>query len=283
MSDEVPETPKEINVSCPTPVGRYDAITMAHGGGGRLMRALVDEIFLPAFSNPMLQPLHDGALLETKGKRLAMTTDGYVVQPLFFPGGDIGKLAVCGTVNDLAMCAARPLYLSAAFVLEEGLKIETLRRVVESMRRAADEAGVAIVTGDTKVVERGRGDGLTVTTAGVGEILTDATPNSAPSCGHFRVALEQGARPCGRVCDDGRFAFGKVGEDVLFGTSVSGIVADHEHVQGGGFGQLSGPYPIMDTYPNGPYLTGLFKGYQRIYGGWSPGARATEPKKLEDI
>jgi hydrogenase expression/formation protein HypE len=159
-----------MSESCPIPKTDYPAILLAHGGGGMLTRQLIDKLFLPAFDNPQLGRRHDGAILEAGGARLAFTTDGYVVRPLFFPGGDIGTLAVNGTVNDLAMCGARPLWLSVAFIVEEGLPMETLARVVGSMRDAARAAGVALVTGDTKVVERGKADGLYVTTAGVGVI-----------------------------------------------------------------------------------------------------------------
>ncbi|MCX6905606.1 MAG: hydrogenase expression/formation protein HypE [Verrucomicrobia bacterium] len=141
---------------------------MAHGGGGRLTQQLIDTIFAPAFRNPILEQKHDGAVFEVAGQRLAFTTDSYVVHPLFFPGGDIGTLAVNGTVNDLAMCGARPRWLSCGFILEEGLPMATLRRVVQSMQQAAAAAGVQIVTGDTKVVDKGRGDGLYLNTAGLG-------------------------------------------------------------------------------------------------------------------
>lgn len=143
---------------------------MGHGGGGRLTQDLISRIFRPAFANSALEAQHDGAVLATAAGRLAFTTDSHVVSPLFFPGGDIGTLAVNGTINDLAMCGARPRWLSAGFILEEGLPTATLQSVVDSMRRAAMAADVAIVTGDTKVVERGKGDGLYVTTAGVGVI-----------------------------------------------------------------------------------------------------------------
>jgi hydrogenase expression/formation protein HypE len=141
---------------------------MAHGGGGRLTHQLIESLFLPLFSNPALNSRHDGAVLEFGARKLAFTTDSYVVRPLFFPGGDIGSLAVNGTINDLAMCGAQPLYLSAGFILEEGLPIETLRRVVESMALTAKAAGVQLVTGDTKVVDRGKGDGVYINTAGIG-------------------------------------------------------------------------------------------------------------------
>ena len=143
---------------------------MAHGGGGRLMQQLIEEIFVKAFRNPLLEQRHDGAVFDVGGVRLAFTTDSYVVRPLFFPGGDIGTLAVNGTVNDLSMCGAKPRWLSAAFIIEEGLPIDTLRQVAASMQRAAAEADVQLVTGDTKVVDKGKGDGVFITTAGVGVI-----------------------------------------------------------------------------------------------------------------
>ena len=159
--------------SCPFPINDYPAVMMAHGGGGRLMGQLIERMFLSAFGGPPVGERHDSAVLPVAGKRLAFTTDGYVVRPMFFPGGDLGSLAVHGTVNDLAMSGARPAWLSASFILEEGLPMETLWRVVSSMAAAAREAGVAIVTGDTQVVDRGKGDGVFVSTAGVGWIEHD--------------------------------------------------------------------------------------------------------------
>lgn len=154
--------------TCPVPHGPTHVL-LAHGGGGRMTRALIDRVFAHAFG-PGLDATHDAAVLPAPGQRLAFTTDGYVVRPPFFPGGDIGALAVNGTVNDLAMAGARPVALSAAFVLEEGLPLDDLRRIAASMKRAADAAGVRIVTGDTKVVDRGKGDGVFVTTSGVGVV-----------------------------------------------------------------------------------------------------------------
>jgi hydrogenase expression/formation protein HypE len=145
-----------------------DTILLGHGSGGTLSADLIREVFLPAFHNSVLDRLDDQAIVTVNGARLAFTTDSFVVKPLFFPGGDIGSLAVCGTVNDLAMGGARPLFLSVAFILEEGLSIESLRRVVQSMRDAAAAAGVSIVTGDTKVVEKGSGDQLFINTTGIG-------------------------------------------------------------------------------------------------------------------
>ncbi|HVH05816.1 MAG TPA: hydrogenase expression/formation protein HypE [Myxococcota bacterium] len=147
---------------------RDERITLAHGAGGKATQTLVEAVFLEAFRNPLLEPLEDQAVFAVKGSDLAFTTDSYVVSPLFFPGGDIGALAVNGTVNDLAVSGARPLHLSAGFILEEGFAIADLRRIAASMAAAAVAAGVTIVTGDTKVVERGKGDGCFITTAGVG-------------------------------------------------------------------------------------------------------------------
>ncbi len=154
--------------ACPISPSRKDTIQLAHGGGGKMTRQLIDEIFRPAFENSELETDHDGAILEFDQGSLAMTTDSYVVQPIIFPGGDIGSLAVYGTANDLAMCGARPLYLSAGFILEEGLPMATLQTVVNSMKEAARQAEVRIVTGDTKVVPKGKGDGIFINTAGVG-------------------------------------------------------------------------------------------------------------------
>ncbi len=161
---------KNFEPSCPIPIQQYSHVLMAHGGGGRLMHQLIGEMFLAAFRNPLLETQHDAAVFDSAGPRLAFTTDSYVVRPLFFPGGDIGSLAVHGTVNDLAMAGARPLFLSSAFIIEEGLPMETLWKVVCSMRDAARTCGVQIVTGDTKVVDRGKGDGLFLNTAGVGAV-----------------------------------------------------------------------------------------------------------------
>ncbi|BDU72877.1 hydrogenase expression/formation protein HypE [Mesoterricola silvestris] len=159
----------DIQLNCPVPL-RHDTIQMAHGGGGRMMRELLESVLLPAFRSEALDTRHDAAVLALEGSRLAFTTDTYVVRPRFFPGGDIGELAVYGTVNDLAMAGARPLYLSVGMVLEEGYPIEELRRVAASMKAAADRCGVSIVTGDTKVVDRGKGDGLYINTAGIGAV-----------------------------------------------------------------------------------------------------------------
>ncbi|MBA3913099.1 MAG: hydrogenase expression/formation protein HypE [Acidobacteriales bacterium] len=182
--------------SCPLPVFEHKQIVLGHGSGGKLTAELIEKIFLPAFSNPLLEKLDDQAVLHINGTRLAFTTDTFVVTPIFFPGGDIGRLAVNGTVNDLAMSGARPLYLAAAFILEEGLPSDDLQRVVMSMRDAAREAEVQFVTGDTKVVNRGKGDKVFITTTGIGVIE-----------GEFTISADR-ARP---------------GDKIL----VSGCVGDH--------------------------------------------------------
>jgi hydrogenase expression/formation protein HypE len=156
--------------SCPIPIFDHQRIVLGHGSGGKLTADLIAKVFLPAFRNPTLDKMDDQAVLRFGDTRLAFTTDSFVVTPIFFPGGDIGRLAIHGTVNDLAMSGATPLYLSAAFILEEGLPVDDLRRVVESMRAAAAEAGVQLVTGDTKVVNRGKGDQIFITTTGIGII-----------------------------------------------------------------------------------------------------------------
>lgn len=170
---------REFSLSCPVPKSDYPNILLAHGGGGTLMNRLIESVFMPAFGNEALNQRHDSSVLSIGQSRIAFTTDSYVVHPLFFPGGDIGSLAVHGTVNDLAMSGARPLALSAGFILEEGLPMETLRQIVVSMQAAAKKAGVSIVTGDTKVVDRGKGDGVFINTAGIGLIEHNLTINPA--------------------------------------------------------------------------------------------------------
>jgi hydrogenase expression/formation protein HypE len=169
------DAPSNLPTNCPVPLSDYPNVLLAHGGGGRLMHQLIEKIFLPAFQNPHLEQRHDGAVLQINGERLAFTTDSYVVRPLFFPGGDIGTLAVNGTVNDLAMCGARPKWLSTGFIIEEGLPMETLAQVTQSMQKAAAAAGVQLVTGDTKVVDKGKGDGLFINTAGLGVLEHNVT------------------------------------------------------------------------------------------------------------
>ncbi len=155
---------------CPIPISDYPTVQLAHGGGGRLSQMLVERMFVPAFRNPWLEALHDGAVLEVAEGRLAFSTDSFVIRPRFFPGGNIGSLAVHGTVNDVAMCGARPLVISVGLILEEGLPMEELWRIVDSLRSAAEEAGVSVATGDTKVVDRGKGDGIYINTSGLGVV-----------------------------------------------------------------------------------------------------------------
>jgi hydrogenase expression/formation protein HypE len=162
--------PVDFSLQCPIPINDYPTVLLAHGGGGRLTQMLIERMFLPAFNNPVLEVLHDGAVLDVNGARLAFSTDSFVISPLFFPGGDIGSLAIHGTLNDLAMCGAQPLGLSTGLILEEGLPMEDLWRVVQSMQSAAQAAGVSILTGDTKVVDRGKGDGVFINTTGLGMI-----------------------------------------------------------------------------------------------------------------
>ncbi len=168
------QTTDPLEMSCPAPLSQHKTVQLAHGGGGRTMRSLIEGMLLPSFQDSSATVAaaapHDSAVLDIDGRRVAFTTDSFVVSPLFFPGGDIGKLAVYGTVNDLAMAGAQPRYLSCGLILEEGLPLETLQRVVTSMQQAAAEVGVKIVTGDTKVVDRGKADGVFINTSGIGVV-----------------------------------------------------------------------------------------------------------------
>jgi hydrogenase expression/formation protein HypE len=161
-------TEQPFSLSRPFPIQNYPNVLMAHGGGGKLMHQLIGKMILPAFHNPLLEAQHDPSVFSVGGQRLAFTTDSYVVRPMFFPGGNLGSLAVHGTVNDLAMSGARPLYLSVGFIIEEGLPMETLWRILSSIQEAAQKCHVQIITGDTKVVDKGKGDGLFINTAGIG-------------------------------------------------------------------------------------------------------------------
>src|SRR5215813_12671586 len=175
MSSDPVTLDSALAMSCPVPITTTDRILLGHGSGGKMTAELLARCFLPAFRNPYLDRLDDQAVVGVNGARFAFTTDSYVVTPLFFPGGDIGTLAVNGTVNDLATAGARPLYLSAAFILEEGFPLTDLQRIVASMRVAAEAAGVLLVTGDTKVVDRGKADGCFVTTTGIGLVTHGRT------------------------------------------------------------------------------------------------------------
>lgn len=163
-------TPSFEGWTCPVPLQHYPTIVLGHGSGGKMMNDLIKHLFAEEFHSPLLGQLADAAEAQVGGQRLAITTDSFVVSPLFFPGGDIGELAVNGTINDLAAAGARPIYLTAGFILEEGLPMETLARVTRSMARACERAGVQIAAGDTKVVNKGHGDGIYINTAGIGTI-----------------------------------------------------------------------------------------------------------------
>ena len=191
------DVPDFSNWSCPLPLVGYPTIVMGHGGGGKLGNELVEHLFLPAFRNAALENLGDAAVLNVGTGRIAMSTDSFVVQPLFFPGGSIGELAVNGTVNDLAVSGAIPKYLSASFILEEGFPLAQLAAIVDSMAKAAATAGVQIVTGDTKVVERGHGDGCYINTAGIGVL------RNGIQVGPHRAQVGDAVLVSGTICDHG--------------------------------------------------------------------------------
>ncbi len=210
--------------SCPIPITDHKEIVLGHGSGGRLTHQLIERMLLPQFRNDLLEPLHDGAIFSVNGVRMAFTTDSYVVNPIFFPGGDIGELAVNGTVNDLAMCGAKPLYLSVAFILEEGFPMEDLWRVVLSMKQAAENAGVLLVTGDTKVVDRGKGDKIFINTSAVGIIESETTqihPNRARVGDHILIN--------GEIAAHG-IAILSVRENLEFETQIQSDTAPLNHL-----------------------------------------------------
>jgi len=200
-------------MDCPIPISEYEHILLAHGGGGRLTDQLIRRLFYAGLSNELLESGHDGAVLPPLSGKVAMTTDSFVVDPIFFPGGDIGHLAVNGTVNDLVCCGAVPRYLSLAFILEEGLPMEELWRVVRSVGETAERVGVKVVTGDTKVVEKGKGDRIFINTTGIGEVLPGI--EIAPArCREGDVVLINGS-----VGDHG-IAIMNARKQVLFDTGV---------------------------------------------------------------
>jgi hydrogenase expression/formation protein HypE len=216
-----------INVEgavCAPPLTHNEQIVMGHGAGGRMSHQLIQKAFMTAFDNPALRKGDDAARLESDHhSNLAISTDSHVVFPLFFPGGDIGRLAVCGTVNDVAMLGANPLYLTAGFILEEGLPMETLQRVVTSMKIAAEEAGVQIVAGDTKVVQKGKADGLYITTAGVGVIRPGLNIGGAQAKAGDRILLS------GPIGDHGIAVLDARGE-LGFQSAVQSDVAPLNHL-----------------------------------------------------
>jgi len=166
-----------MDLNCPVPITDYERVLLAHGGGGKLMHQLIDQMIYQELRNEFLDQNHDGAILPINENKMAFTTDSFVVSPIFFPGGDIGDLAINGTINDLVCCGAKPLYLSLGFIIEEGLLMEDLWRVIQSIKKAVKKAGVKIVTGDTKVVEKGKGDGIFINTSGIGELLPNQNIN----------------------------------------------------------------------------------------------------------
>jgi hydrogenase expression/formation protein HypE len=221
MSDE---TIRIEGAVCPPVLPHNEQIVMGHGAGGRMSHQLIQKNFLPAFDNPALRAGDDAARLDSDvHQNLAISTDAHVVSPLFFPGGDIGRLAVCGTVNDVAMLGAKPLYLTAGFILEEGLPIETLQRVIASMQAAAHEADVQIVAGDTKVVEKGKADGLYITTAGVGIVRTGVQIGGAHAKAGDIVILS------GPIGDHGIAVLGARGE-LGFQSTIQSDVAPLNHL-----------------------------------------------------
>jgi hydrogenase expression/formation protein HypE len=173
--------PESFDLNCPVPFSDSDRVLMSHGGGGSMSHRLLHDLFIKILGNPYLNKEHDGAILEVEGVRLAFSTDSYVIDPVFFPGGNIGELAVNGTVNDLACCGAIPLYLSLGLIIEEGFPMEDLSRITKSIREAADKAGVLVVTGDTKVVGKGKGDKIFINTSGIGKVLegVNISPDTA--------------------------------------------------------------------------------------------------------
>lgn len=204
--------------TCPIPKSEYDKILLAHGGGGSLSHQLISKMFLPQFDNELLNAQHDSAIFTVGKNKFAFTTDSYVIQPIFFPGGDIGKLAVNGTINDLAVSGAKPLYISAAFIIEEGLPIEDLWKIVLSMKEAAKKAGVLIVTGDTKVVERGKGDKIFINTSGIG-IVEEGIEISPKNCSEGDVIIINGS-----IADHG-IAIMSAREGLTFETEIKSDTA----------------------------------------------------------
>lgn len=189
------KTDNKINIagglSCPIPKSDYERILLAHGGGGTLSHQLISKLFYPQFDNDILNQQHDSGVFEINGQKFAFTTDSYVVQPIFFPGGDIGSLAVNGTINDLSVAGANPLFISAAFIIEEGFEIEELWKIVLSMQKATKEAGVKIITGDTKVVDKGKGDKIFINTSGIG-IVPEGVNISPKNCKDGDVIILSG-------------------------------------------------------------------------------------------
>ena len=242
--------PDPTGAACPLPLEDYPRVVMAHGGGGKLSRDLVNDLFLEALGNPLLDPLHDGAVMDVPAGRLAFTTDSFVVDPPFFPGGDIGSLAVHGTVNDLAMCGARPLALSAGFILEEGFPTDRLWRAARSMGEAAERAGVAVATGDTKVVDRGKGDGIYVNTAGIGVV-----PEGV-SISPRRVRAGDAVLVSGPIADHG-IAVMSVREGLEFETEILSDSAPLNGLAAGLLEELGGAVHVLRDPTRGGVASAL--------------------------
>ena len=207
-----------FGMACPIPKSDYDSVLLAHGGGGTLSHQLISKMFFPQFENELLNEQHDSAIFNIDNSRLAFTTDSYVVQPIFFPGGDIGELAVNGTINDLTVAGANPLYISAGFIIEEGFAMEDLWKIVLSMKQAAITAGVKIVTGDTKVVDKGKGDKIFINTSGIG-LISDGINISPKRCGPGdKIILN------GRIADHG-IAIMSAREGLEFDTNLESDTA----------------------------------------------------------
>jgi hydrogenase expression/formation protein HypE len=212
----------EIDISsglaCPIPKSDYDSVLLAHGGGGTLSHQLISKMFFSQFDNELLNEQHDSAIFNINNSRLAFTTDSYVVQPIFFPGGDIGELAVNGTINDLTVAGALPLYISAGFIIEEGFSMEDLWKIVLSMKRAANNAGVKIVTGDTKVVDKGKGDKIFINTSGIGVISKGVNISPKRCVPDDKIILS------GRIADHG-IAIMSAREGLEFDTTLESDTA----------------------------------------------------------
>lgn len=252
--------------SCPIPISDYPTVLLAHGGGGKLSQQLIGKMIVPEFSNDQLSRLHDGAVLELGGVRLAFSTDGYVVKPIVFPGGSIGELAVNGTVNDLAMCGARPLYLSSALIIEEGFPMESLWQVVRSMQAAAASAGVTLVTGDTKVVDRGKGDGIFITTSGIGLIPPGVVVDPARARPGDRILLS------GSIADHG-IAIMSVREGLRFETTIRSDTAPLNGMVGSILEACPGVHVMRD-----PTRGGVASALNEIAASASVGIRIEEER-----
>jgi len=229
---------------CPIPKSDYEHVLLAHGGGGKLTRQLIEKMFYAELGNEYLHQGHDGAFLPSPGKTLAFTTDSFVVDPIFFPGGNIGDLAINGTVNDLACCGAVPRYISLGFILEEGLPMEDLWEIVKSIRKAANKAGVSIVTGDTKVVGKGKGDGIFINTSGIGEVM-EGTSIGPEKCQPGDVVMING-----NIADHGIAIISKR-EGLSFETSVRSDTASLNGMVAEVLGEYTSVHVLRDPTRGG--------------------------------